>query len=189
MAQTISYQHDYPYNRQRRTAPRHWTDRGTRVYSTVMRGGGWLAGFLATMYAALCIYAASDGHGGIELPPPFAGVLLGAAGTFACTSAGMWAIRDQARETRRHVDTRIEQQRDDVRADTEKLISNELTQLMPRLDANMLHTLQQTFRAEGERLARTTTDKGYRSGLVARATAAVPNQTGGRILPLRARED
>jgi hypothetical protein len=166
-----------------------------------MRGGWWLAGFLAALYVAIWCYTASDGPDGVKLQAPFACLLLGSAGTFGCTATGLWAIRYQADrltgQLREHVDARLEwhraqvcaQIRAEVRADTGRLLTEEITHVLPRLDAQMLHALQRAFKAEAGTLTRAIADQGFRSGLVARATAAVPAQPGARILPLRARED
>jgi hypothetical protein len=159
------------------------------VYKIVMAGSGIGAAFAACTWLVIFSYAHSDGPGGAMLSPRTSGLLMTATVLLGATSVCSWCSKHQADRTQRHFDLRIEQLRDLLKSDTATLLREEVTHVMPRLDANMLHTIQRGFRHEADAMLRAREERAFRANLVARAVAQVPPQPGhGRVLPIR-RED
>lgn len=156
-----------------------------------MGGAGFGATFAAGTWLVIYGYAQADGPGGAMLSPRTSALLIATVVLLGFTAGCAWCVQHQCRKLQQHFDARIDQLRHQQKCDNEALIRNELTVLLPRFDAQMLHTLQRAFRYEADGLLRALDDRKFRAGLLARAVAQVPPQPGhGRVLPIRRdRED
>lgn len=154
-----------------------------------MAGTGIAAGFAACTWIVIYCYARGDGPGGAMMSPRTSALLMAATVLLGFISGCSWCVKYQSDKNRRHFDGRLDQLRRDLNLDTQTVLRNEVTHVLPRLDAQMLHTLQRAFRHEADAMLRARDERAFRANFVARAAAQVPPQPGhGRVLPIR-RED
>lgn len=156
------------------------------MYNRVMKGCGYLAAVLFVAYASVRTVTAIDGPAGVELADWIGTVMLTALAMCALVSIGAWLVRDVVSRSN-------EQLRRAVVADVEKMIATEITAQLVRIDpssrASLVREIRMAVREDIDGALRLTADKAVRYGMVARATAPVPNQQNGtNILPF-ARED
>lgn len=184
------------------------------MFKVVKNGAAVLAGGAAISYLAILIHAVLDGPGGATMPHEVSH-LLNAAGCLAAIAVTAWLVEYQVNGLKTHVDAVDEHRKNETRqalremsasllqeltayiddalarlqeathADTEQLLRNEITQVLPRIETDNLEKVRAAFRDEVNRATRETADRAVRGVLAARGTAAVPTARTGNILPIR----